>query len=59
MNKINCPKCGKELIRLEPYDEFAVYEFWCDNCNLDITILDNDAIDRALQDSDPGITIKQ
>ena len=37
MNKINCPKCEKELIRLEPFDE-DVYEFWCDDCNLTITI---------------------
>lgn len=32
MKHVNCPKCGKELIRLEPY-ETGVYEFWCDNCN--------------------------
>ena len=41
MKKINCPKCGKELIRLEPYGE-NVYEFWCDDCNIDITIEDNE-----------------
>ena len=41
MKKINCLKCGKELIRLEPYDE-GVYEFWCDDCNIDITIEDNE-----------------
>lgn len=41
MNKINCPKCGKELIRLEPYEE-GVYEFWCDDCNLDITVTNNE-----------------
>lgn len=40
MKKINCPKCGKELIRLEPYEE-GVYEFWCDDCNIDITIEEN------------------
>ena len=41
MKKINCPKCGKELIRLEPYDG-NVYEFWCDDCNIDIIIEDNE-----------------
>ena len=41
MKKINCPKCRKELIRLEPYEE-NVYEFWCDDCNIDITIEDNE-----------------
>lgn len=37
MKKISCPKCGKELIRLEPFDE-GTCEFWCDDCNIDITI---------------------
>ncbi len=41
MKKINCPKCEKELIRLEPYEE-GVYEFWCDDCNIDITIEENE-----------------
>ena len=41
MKKINCPKCDKELIRLEPYEE-GVYEFWCDICNIDITIEENE-----------------
>ncbi len=43
MRKINCPKCGKELIRLEWFEE-GVYEFWCDDCNIDITIEDNSEI---------------
>ena len=41
INKINCPKCGKELIRLEPFEE-GVYEFWCDECKIDITIEENE-----------------
>ncbi len=41
MKKMNCPKCGKELIRLEPYEE-GVCEFWCDDCNIDITIEENE-----------------
>ena len=40
MKRMICPKCGKELIRLEPYEE-GIYEFWCDDCNLDITITEN------------------
>lgn len=42
MKKINCPKCGKELIRLEPYEYVDVSEFWCDDCNIDITIEENE-----------------
>ena len=41
MKKIYCPKCGKELIRLEPYEE-GVYEFWCDDCNIDIVVGENE-----------------
>lgn len=38
--KSSCPKCGKELIRLEPYSTKGVSEFWCDDCNIKITIDD-------------------
>lgn len=38
--RVNCPSCGKELIRLEPY-EGKTCRFWCDDCNLDIEITDN------------------
>lgn len=41
MKKYNCPNCGKELIRLEPFEE-DIYTYWCDTCNIDITIEDND-----------------
>ena len=37
MKKINCPVCGKELIRLEPYVENQS-AFWCDDCNIDILV---------------------
>jgi transposase-like protein len=40
MKKYNCPYCKKELIRLEPYED-GIYEFWCDTCNVDITIENN------------------
>lgn len=39
MKKCNCPECGKELIRLEPFEQ-GVYEFWCDDCNINISISD-------------------
>ena len=45
MDKINCPTCKKELIRLEPYIP-GVYEFWCDNCNIDAVIFDNVEISK-------------
>ena len=32
-----CPKCGKQLVRLEPYEK-GVYEYWCDDCNTNIKI---------------------
>ena len=37
MKTYNCPKCGKQLVRLEPYEK-GVYEYWCDDCNTDIRI---------------------
>lgn len=37
MKKIRCPLCGKELIRLEPFEE-DTYVFWCDDCKIDIYI---------------------
>ena len=40
INKTICPYCGKKLIRLEPYEE-GIYEFWCDDCDLDIMMTDN------------------
>lgn len=39
--KYNCPVCGKELIRLEPFESDESYEyceFWCDVCDVDISI---------------------
>lgn len=41
MKKINCPKCGKELINLlSPNDPES--EFWCDDCNTDIIMVEED-----------------
>ena len=40
MKKCDCPECGKELIRLEPFED-DIYDFWCDKCNIDITITKN------------------
>lgn len=44
MKKCNCPECGKELIRLEPFEK-GVYEFWCDDCNIDIVITKNNEVE--------------
>lgn len=41
MKKFNCPVCGKELVRLEPFAN-GVYEFWCDSCDVYIVITKND-----------------
>ena len=41
MKTVYCPKCGKQLIRLEPYESDDEYEFWCDACDIDIRITDN------------------
>lgn len=40
IKKTRCPKCRKELIRLEPYSTKGVSEFWCDDCNIKIRIAD-------------------
>lgn len=37
MKKINCPKCGKELINLA-FDDDVESRFWCDDCLIDIII---------------------
>lgn len=40
---ISCPLCGKQLINLaEPEDSlYHSNYFWCDECNIDITIEEN------------------
>ena len=37
MEYINCPLCGKQLIKLNT-DPPHYNEYWCDNCGIDITI---------------------
>ena len=39
--KIDCPTCGQELIPLEPFDNIGEYNYWCDKCNLDFKIFNN------------------
>lgn len=46
MKKLNCPVCNKELIRLEPFTK-GVFEFWCDDCNIDICIIKNNEIEQT------------
>ena len=42
MKKIKCPICGRELVVLNDITIGAYYkyyyEFWCDECKIDITI---------------------
>lgn len=40
MKRMNCPFCNKELIRLEPFED-GIFEFWCDNCDVDIAVTKN------------------
>lgn len=44
MDKIDCPKCGKTLIKLEPDDDFTCDEFYCDNCEITILIYEEKEI---------------
>lgn len=38
-----CPCCGKRLIRLTNKTTYPRhYSYWCDNCNIDINIIDNE-----------------
>ena len=42
---INCPVCGKQLIDLQ-HDGYEggnpnLHEYWCDNCDIDFTIIVN------------------
>lgn len=48
MKKCNCPKCEKELIRLEPFED-GVYYFWCDDCKLNILITDKNKTDKKIK----------
>lgn len=47
MKKFNCPVCGKELIRLEPF-EHGIYDFWCDDCDIDISITKNNEVSKLI-----------
>lgn len=55
--KINCPMCGKALIRLGVCDEVVndegdkeiFNEYWCDDCDADITIATNDYTEKDLE----------
>lgn len=40
MEKIFCPICETELIKLN-FEE-KCHEFWCNHCNIDITIQENE-----------------
>ena len=35
--KCKCPKCGKWMPRIAPY-EFGIYNFKCNNCNSEVIV---------------------
>lgn len=43
IKKMNCLKCGKELINLNELKGAnpAISEFWCDDCNIDFDVTEN------------------
>lgn len=41
LERINCPICGKEVIVLN--NDETYFEFWCDGCNTDIYIQQEDS----------------
>ena len=49
MKKCNCPKCNKELIRLMPFVK-GKYEFYCDDCDIDIAITNNEEVEIDYDD---------
>jgi predicted RNA-binding Zn-ribbon protein involved in translation (DUF1610 family) len=48
--KIDCPVCGETLIRLNAFeeDEEIINEYWCDECDIDITIRTDKYTDKDL-----------
>ena len=50
LTKIDCPVCGKTLIRLNAFeeDEEMISEYWCDECNIDITVKIGDYTEEDL-----------
>lgn len=40
LKRIKCPICEKELIALN--NDESYFEFWCDDCNIDIYIQQED-----------------
>ena len=45
----DCPCCTKALIRLHPITE-GEYDFWCDECDIDIKIVVNDEVEGEYND---------
>ena len=41
LERINCPICGKDIIVLN--NDESYFEFWCDDCNVDIYIQEEDS----------------
>lgn len=42
---VSCPICGKQLVDLAEGNPVCLeneHMYWCDDCNIDITIFDNE-----------------
>ena len=40
---VHCPLCGKQLVDLregDPFTEEGEHCYWCDHCDIDITIME-------------------
>ena len=42
---INCPICGKQLINLEWHLEEGKFNYWCDDCHIEITVKEDEEDD--------------
>lgn len=49
--KINCPICDQTLIRLgvDVYEDGIVNAYYCDNCDIDITIESEEFEEKDLE----------
>lgn len=51
---LNCPVCGRQLVNLntEKSQKAGFHYFWCDVCDIDVTINENKTSPRSIYDDD-------